>query len=520
MDLLQNQAQNLVKNGKFVEAAAKYREAMEVCGDGKVAKEFIIKEADCFTLMKNYAKVIDLYDEILSIDGENEDAKSFKAIVFNKIANNLYEECKYMEAKDKYLEASEVCSASDPYNKNYLVNAGLCYETMDKHSEAYEMYDKALKIDSEFIDATNCKANILNIRGQILYDEEKYSEALKTFQDIADLCVDSDSKKNLLVKLGICLLEMKEYDRAVEEFDKALNIDNELKNAKKLKYAALSAHGEHFFKNEKYLEASKKYEESIESCIDSYEKKNCFTNVAICYGKLKKFSNAIEMCDKSLSIDEKFETARNMKATALFEQGKSLYGENKFPEAAKKFEDAIGFSTEIDDKKIFFAHLGNSFSRMSKFSESIEAFDRALEIDPQSEVTRNWKSKTLFNQGISLFDQNKCSEAATKYEEALELCNETEDRIKQILTNLANCYGKLGDYSKSIEILDKVLSIDNELVEAKNNKAIFLNDQGVIFIGEKRFLGAEKNFKMALELCVDSDLKSSIFKNFSIFNKR
>lgn len=519
LDALQKQGKELFNNGKHVEAAVTFREAVKVCGNGNerkdIVKHLIMLEAKCYIFLENHVKAIEMYDELLRIDSEFEKAKDLKAASLNELGFLLQEEKKYSDAKDKFQEASEVCSDSNPHRKSFIMNIGMCYEVMEKYSEAIEMYDKALSIDSKLVEARNYKGRILQIQGNILFDDKKYSEASKKFQVADDLLIDLKLKKSNLLQLGICLSEMEKYDRAIEELDKVLKIDSECESAKECKSAALNNHAIILYDEKKYLKASKQYEEAIKLCKNSSHKKIFFVNVAMCCEKLKEFSKCIEMCDNSLSIDGEFETARNLKASALFEQGILLGKEWKFSEAAKKFQHAAETSKKDDKKKFCFAYLGQSLLRTNKFSEAIDALNKSLEIDVEFELAKEWKIETLATHGTSLSQQEKFSEAIEKFQVALNFGVNSEDIKKKIFLNLGTCYCRLKEFKKSIEMYDKALMIDHEFVEAKDNKAAVFNVQGLMLLYDKKLLNAAERFLMAFKICSDFNCKIEYLQKFA-----
>lgn len=239
---LKNQGKDLFNTKKYVEAAAKYSEALKMCRseDDPIKKMILSNTANCYRRLKKYTEAIEMFDESLKIDSEYAFARNGKAKTLMRIGNSLYvDEEKYPEAAEKFQEAIEICTNSD--QKIYLTNLGKCHIKLKDYSKAIEIFDKALKIDSEYSDAKYAKALALNSHGDTLqYDEEKYCAAAEKYLEAIELCTTSDEKKLYLTNLGMCYKNSKEYFKAIDMFDKALEIDSEYMYAVNGKYSAMN----------------------------------------------------------------------------------------------------------------------------------------------------------------------------------------------------------------------------------------------------------------------------------------
>ena len=73
---------------------------------------------------------------------------------------------------------------------------------------------------------------------------------------------------------------------------------------------------------------------------------------------------------------------------AKFDLGDALYKEQRYEEAMREYNAAAAMSKSNDAKASSFYNLGNSFFQANKLPQSIEAYKRALALNPNDEDTR------------------------------------------------------------------------------------------------------------------------------------
>ncbi|MFM7667161.1 MAG: tetratricopeptide repeat protein [Bacteroidota bacterium] len=90
------------------------------------------------------------------------------------------------------------------------------------------------------------------------------------------------------------------------------------------------------------------------------------------------------------------------------------------------------------------------------------------------ENSKNRDANYYFNLGYKRASEGKYKEALIAFEEAYKMNPTNID----VLLNLANCYGMLGDYEKSIEFNNKIISLKPDEERAYRNNAINYEKQG------------------------------------------
>lgn len=219
---------------------------------------------------------------------ENDDNVK-KAEEFKLKGNELFKQTKYSEALELFKEANTL----NPKELTYNLNLAACYHKLKD-------YDKVIE---------NC---------QIVIDE--------TF--------NFEKKGKAYGRMGYAYQEKKEYQKAIECFEKALleQKDMNIKDAlnaviilKKKKdeeeylnpeiAEEANTRGAEKFKKHQFVEAMGEYTEAIKRNpnVPKY-----YSNRAICYVKLMSLGEALTDCEKALSLDPNFLRAHQRHCNVLF----------------------------------------------------------------------------------------------------------------------------------------------------------------------------------------------------------
>jgi tetratricopeptide (TPR) repeat protein len=106
------------------------------------------------------------------------------------------------------------------------------------------------------------------------------------------------------------------------------------------------------------------------------------------------------------------------------------------------------------------------------------------------ENSKNRDANYYFNLGYKRASEGKYKEALTAFQEAYKMNPTNID----VLLNLANCYGMLGDYENSIEYNNKIISLKPDEERAYRNNAINYEKQGELELS-KQFLDKANTIK-------------------------
>jgi tetratricopeptide (TPR) repeat protein len=122
-----------------------------------------------------------------------------------------------------------------------------------------------------------------------------------------------------------------------------------------------------------------------------------------------------------------------------------------------------------------------------KARNALKANGINTELEPTNtafdENSKNRDANYFFNLGYKRASEGKYKEALTAFQEAYKMNPTNID----VLLNLANCYGMLGDYEKSIEFNNKIIALKPDEERAYRNNAINYEKQGKLDLS-KQFL--------------------------------
>jgi tetratricopeptide (TPR) repeat protein len=120
----------------------------------------------------------------------------------------------YLDALDYYRAAL----AKEPHSASLLNKIGITHLMMQRNREAKKCFDQSIKADRTYADA-------YNNRGVALYEELKYSAAIKDYRRA--IAIDGTSA-SFYSNLGAALFAKKEFEPAVLAYERAVQIDPEV----------------------------------------------------------------------------------------------------------------------------------------------------------------------------------------------------------------------------------------------------------------------------------------------------
>ena len=98
--------------------------------------------------------------------------------------------------------------------------------------------------------------------------------------------------------------------------------------------------------------------------------------------------------------------------------------------------------------------LGNLYFRADAYDQAAEAFNKAIELEPQFGRAYN-------NLALTLVSQGKHAEAIPLYQKSIELLAEDKDKA-MAWNRLGNLYRKLNEYEQAVEAFQKADELDAE----------------------------------------------------------
>ena len=183
------------------------------------------------------------------------------------------------------------------------------YTKLYRGNKALVLLNKVLSLLNKENDVEHLmEIKILNNRGKCLIFLNRYEEAIDTYQKINELKIDA---KNYL-KIGVCYYNKKNIDEAINNYNKAIELNPNFTEAYFNKGICLS-------NQQKKEEAIEVFNKAIEIVNNDAE---LYLNRGYCYFSLKNFRKALKDFNKAIELRPNFSEAYCRKAACYQEMKK------------------------------------------------------------------------------------------------------------------------------------------------------------------------------------------------------
>ncbi len=139
----------------------------------------------------------------------------------------------------------------------------------------------------------------------------------------------------------------------------------------------------------------------------------------------------------------------------LFDEGNTLLGEKKFPEAADKFTQALPLANG-KNKAIVLSRLAEAYDGSKQFDKAIATYQQAIGINPQDGDLHN-------NLGSDYANTGKIEDAKTEFQKAAEI---NPAGAAQYYFNYGAVLYNTGKMDEAAEAFKKCLSLDPKKADA------------------------------------------------------
>ena len=350
----------------------------------------------------------------------------------------------------------------------------------EKVEEAFEKFEKPVGDSETYIKL-----------GQFEIDLENYDKALDYFEKAIEF--DPDNAIAWFLR-GYCYQQVDEWKKALGSYDKALQIDPENTAAWLSKGAAIYQSGE-------YGEAIRCYDTAL-AINPRYA--GALASKGIILTDLKRHEEAIKCFDRALEIDPNDTVAWHGK-------GKALNNLKMYEEAIKCFDRVLDIDPNDTDS---WCEKGKALNNLKMYEEAARCYKKALEIEIDSNSAAAWLAKgssavslahLKYNEGRKhedagdysvareKYDGNKelLEKASTFFKRALELkpnddfTRETAKRIPEMLASfdavVAASWAREGMDLADLERLEEAIRCFDKALEIKPNFALTWKAKGIFF---------------------------------------
>jgi tetratricopeptide (TPR) repeat protein len=333
----------------------------------------------------NYETAIQCYDKALEMN-------SWDKVTWLNKSTALLRMGQYENA----LECSDKALGIDPSYQKALSNKGTILGILGRYNESLQWFGKALRISR--------LPEILIGMGDVYSNLRNYTKAINHYDQA--LQIDKESEAAWIGK-GIVLEKLRRYQEAVACYDWVLHLNPQ-------NYFAWGRKGLLFFEAGRYEEALNFYNNVIRIQPDNGEALGNMGNIMRTVGH---YDDALQFYDRALqALSEPSEPTLIdpdvNPEDVWYNKGLLLYVNYKnYEKALECFDNALAVNPQFDDA---WTEKGTLFAIIGQLERSIQCYNEALKINPRS-------ASAYKNMGISYMKMGRLQEALDYMNRAFEI---------------------------------------------------------------------------------------------------
>lgn len=342
---------------------------------------------------------------------------------------------------------------------------GKAYLEVSNLAAAKSAVEEALRLRDEYPPArkllVDIKMRYYN-NGKIYFNREEYDQAIFEFQKAVEIDQDFKGAHRFM---GETYLKLGDLEKAEKSARDALNIDPNYELARDLLEKIKQKHkeyGDNYRNRKAYTEALKSYQHAIR-IDDNY--KNAYNNLGMVYSEMNEYSKAIRAYQQAISIDERYQVPHNNLGMVY----------HKIGEHAKAV-NSLQFAIVINpDYQTAHHNLAFIYFEMGNLQDASKTVIEASRLDTNNRNTLRLLKDiqhAYSKQGRDYFRQGDLAAAEISAKEARTLDSNYQpahkllDDIKQTYYQQGLADIENGAYTAAISVLQKAVEIDPEFKEA------------------------------------------------------
>lgn len=456
---------------KYEDAWLNYYKSLKYKPDEKYPKTRIKKIREIISSQKSfdkvYAKAIAKGDSYFS--NNKELARTFyeKALLYkprekyprarvNEINKSL---CNLLILK-KQAYTNKITLADNLFNNKHYEYSKIYYEEAMEFFPSKQYPKERIKEINNII-VKDPGADDGSYVGRIDKEKKKYTEIITECLELLkekQKKGDKNGEAKIRNKLGITYYKSGKYNKTLEEFNKTLNIYNELDNKKEVA-TLLNNIGIVYDNTYNYNRAIEYYNKSLdlkEKIGDTEGVGEVLSNIGNTYYKQENLEMSLEYYKKSLKIDEKLNNKKNI-AASLNNIGVVYYDLSNYELAIENYQKSLKIIEGLGGKKemaMSLNNLGNVNFDWSKYKKAIEYYEKSLKIKEDVNYNKGVVI-SLHNIGNVYSEMGKQNKAINYYLTSVELAEKIsfKNALSKNYFVLSKVYSEIRDYENAYKYL-------------------------------------------------------------------
>ncbi|MBR0103583.1 MAG: tetratricopeptide repeat protein [Selenomonadaceae bacterium] len=327
-----------------------YDKAVADCDKGIKAAKVAGDKFWVSQLTRQKEEIIDMRDRLSKY--KNIDLKDIDSLLKrgDEYLNTSFFKYNYLRAVEDYTRALKL----DPKNQLALEKRSWVYNLMDEYNLALADINKLIELNPKY-------EGVWNRRG-IIY--EKLGDYDKALADI-NKELENDPDSYILERNRQRVLEKINPNREINDVEELLKRAKYLKN------------------NKEYDRALKDYNKALELEPDNQD---ALFSRASYYKNLKEDDKALTDLNKLLELNS------NYNSTAYFDRGLIYYRLKNYQMAIQDYTKAIELNAKSDST---YNNRGVAYENLGQYDKALADYDKALELDPNDETYKNNRQRML-----------------------------------------------------------------------------------------------------------------------------
>ena len=375
-----------------------------------------------------------------------------------------------------YIKSNEIVSLEEKLMKNPTEGdwkaLQLLFELLDKL--ALEKLRKSLA--TTFIKHSNFKNNAeikFGLNSILLLDNEV---AKNTINQISETDIINTKDSNLINLLADYLYHISKFDKALEFYEKALQIG--LKNlGEEHPTVALSYNqiGSAWYIKGDYDKALEYHEKALQIRLKNLGEEhptlaNSYVQIGSDWNSKGNYYKSLEFFEKALQIRLKNLGEEHPKISNLYNNiGFTLNRKGDFNKSLEFHEKALHIRLKILGEEhtrvsTSYSNIGTAWESKGDFDKALEFYKKALQIRLKNLGEEHQSVGHLYNKIGSAWENKEDYDKALEfYEKALQIrlitLSEQHPRVAISYNSIGDAWRAKGEYDKSLEFYEKALQI-------------------------------------------------------------
>jgi tetratricopeptide (TPR) repeat protein len=369
----------------------------------------------------DYSASLDAIDEALKINPKNPKYHYLKGSIYYELGKYV-DESYNLEGSKKYLEEAfkhiNICYEQNKQNTSALIKMGKILIYFGEFEKAYNVFKRCYKLNpncecKEFVKLYNIVVKNMDSfeyieSGLSLLNSKKYIDAIKYFNKASEL----NENDELSLYYKSCIYEyFRDYKKALSYIDNSLKITE--------RDIFLSKKGDILFKLRKFDDAVNNYEKALDI---NNNLPYAYLGLGILYYTIEKHEYALECFDRLFELYMEHLTDDEKYMITIY----TLIGKGEITNNTDFFEEALNYidrqiNMDMDNIDLWILK-GYVLFKMEKYREALGVYNNALSIDPNNiEIL---ESLAIIYENLGKFD-----DAIRVYEKLLKLNPDDEKYI-------------------------------------------------------------------------------------------